>query len=126
MYDNKTQLQYDVPFEPRVKQTDSLPHILKKIEKSKLIRGTKAFHRLIHKRREGKKLKGVLLIPFDYTPINQIIHLPVLCERNGISYIFLEKKKLTELTGLTSTCVFIRKKKEYLKKYKLFKTENNL
>lgn len=115
---------FQITFEPRIESTDTLAKIFRKIEKKKITRGLKAFHRLVQKKRESRKVKGILLIPFDLTPFDQIIHLPVLCEREDLNYFFIEKKQLEKLTGYKSTCVFIKKKKEYLEEYNQFRAEN--
>ncbi|KRH95096.1 Box H/ACA snoRNP component, involved in ribosomal RNA pseudouridinylation [Pseudoloma neurophilia] len=113
-------------FEPRITSTEKLTQIFGKIQKEKITRGLKACHRLIQKKNNGQKIKGILLIPFDYTPIDEIIHLPVLCEKNELAYCFIKKKQLNKLTGYKSTCVFIKKKKEYLDEYKEFIAANQM
>lgn len=111
---------------PRIKSTKSLTKIFAKIPKKRITRGLKAFHRHVRRKNESHKVKGVLLLPYDYTPLDQIIHLPILCENNNLSYIFISKSELENLTGYKSTCVFVKKKKDYLDEYKNFKIENDI
>lgn len=103
---------------PRLQDKDSLIKIFSHLDPKKIIRGLKACHRKILQSK-----KGILLIPYDITPMDLITHLPCLCEKHGIKYIFIESKFINELAQAKTICVFIKKKKEYLNEYNKIKSD---
>jgi H/ACA ribonucleoprotein complex subunit 2 len=59
--------------------------------------------------RKGEK--GVCVIAGDISPIDVISHLPVLCEDNSVSYIFVPSKEALGTAGQTkrpTSCVLIK------------------
>lgn len=39
-----------------------------------------------------KKMKGLCLIAADISPVDCISHLPVLCEKNDVPYVFVQSR----------------------------------
>lgn len=105
-------------FTPKIYNEDILHPILTKIaaDKSLLVRGKKACIRQILSHH-----KGILLIPYDITPIDLIAHLPIFCQQNNIQFIYVRKDILKMVGGNSSCCVFIKKKRVYIEAYKSIK-----
>lgn len=61
--------------------------------------------------RKGEK--GIMLIAGNITPIDVISHLPVLCESNGIPYIYVPSKEELGIAGSTkrpTSCILVQLK----------------
>lgn len=69
------------------------------VSKSRVISGIKACQRKIL-----SSDSGLLVLTADTTPVDLIIHLPILCEERGIPYLFLKTK---HLLPNNFTCVFL-------------------
>jgi len=95
------------------KLTKKLLKLVRKASKVKALRrGVKEVVKAI---RKGEK--GVMIIAGNITPIDVITHLPVLCEENGIPYIYVPAKEDLGAAGSTkrpTSCVLIQKKKDQL------------
>jgi H/ACA ribonucleoprotein complex subunit 2 len=64
--------------------------IVKKAAKAKYIkRGVKE---VVKNVKGGKGVKGIVIIAGDISPIDVISHLPVLCEDNEVTYIYVPSK----------------------------------
>ncbi len=50
--------------------------------------------------RKGKR--GIVLLAADITPIDVISHLPILCEKNSLPYIFVKERHALGTSCLTS------------------------
>lgn len=59
-------------------------------------RGVKEVHRAIR-----KKEKGIMILAGNISPIDVIAHIPIVCEENGIPYIFVPAKE--ELGAASAT-----------------------
>ena len=62
--------------------------LVSKLAKVKLIkRGVKEVNKFF-RRKENKKQKSICVLAGDVSPINVISHIPILCEKNKIPYIY--------------------------------------
>eukprot|EP00515_Schizochytrium_aggregatum_P006856 CAMPEP_0202069042 /NCGR_PEP_ID=MMETSP0964-20121228/218_1 /ASSEMBLY_ACC=CAM_ASM_000500 /TAXON_ID=4773 /ORGANISM="Schizochytrium aggregatum, Strain ATCC28209" /LENGTH=572 /DNA_ID=CAMNT_0048635779 /DNA_START=993 /DNA_END=2715 /DNA_ORIENTATION=- len=84
--------------------------VVKKASKSKKIRrGVKEVQKALRKQKEGQK-KGIVVLAGDISPIDVISHLPVLCEENGIPYVYVPSKAELGSAGSTkrpTSCVMV-------------------
>ncbi|GKT21295.1 putative multi-domain containing protein [Aduncisulcus paluster] len=73
-----------------------------------------------------KGLKGVVFIAADTYPIDVFAHIPILCEKNDIPYVFVPSKKElghAAATKKTSSCIMVilpagSKDEDFSKTYK--------
>merc|ERR1712224_1013409 len=79
---------------------------IKKATKSKqVLRGVKEVVKAV---RKGQK--GVCVIAGNISPMDVISHLPILCEDNGVPYIYVRSKEELGAAGLTkrpTSCMLI-------------------
>merc|ERR1711865_736711 len=82
---------------------------IKKATKSKqVLRGVKEVVKAVH-----KGTKGVCVIAGNISPMDVISHLPVLCENNGVPYIYVRSKEELGAAALTkrpTSCMLIAPK----------------
>ena len=82
--------------------------------KNKLIkRGVKEVVKAIRKKTEGKnKSEYLCILACDVSPVDVISHIPILCEKNNIPYIYIKDKHLLGLASGTKkpTCVVLLEK----------------
>jgi len=60
-----------------------------------------------------KKEKGLCIIAGDISPIDVITHVPILCEENDVSYIYVPSKSdlgTASATKRPTSCVFVSTK----------------
>ena len=70
------------------KMEKKLFRLTKKIFKEKGVRrGVKEVCKSIR-----KGFQGIVILAADVTPVDVISHIPVLCEKNGIPYIFVRSR----------------------------------
>lgn len=138
-----------IKFANPILKSTTIPHLAKILnvlkESNKIIRGKKACQRMIlrnngnfsnnainesertyHYKNEAKKHKGILFLPYDISPPDLISHLPILCKNNDIYYCFTTKEILQTASSSPnslSCCVFVSRKKKYLKEYNIIKNE---
>lgn len=71
-----------------------------------------------------RKLKGLVLIAADISPVDCISHLPVLCENNGIPYVYVQNRMMIgEACGTKrpTSCVLLLKPEKDSSHYERYK-----
>jgi len=80
------------PFATPLAGKRTTKHILKLVKKAaaqkEIKRGVKEVVKALRKRE-----KGLVIIAGNISPIDVITHVPVLCEDNGVSYIYVPEKE---------------------------------
>mmetsp|Transcript_10341 Transcript_10341/g.26027 ORF Transcript_10341/g.26027 Transcript_10341/m.26027 type:complete len:161 (-) Transcript_10341:1568-2050(-) len=92
------------------KQTRSILRVVKKVAKEKALRrGVKEVVKALR-----KKESGICIIAGDIYPMDVIAHVPILCEENGVQYIYVPSKSALGLASATKrpTSVVMLKNKE--------------
>merc|ERR1711939_1033182 len=88
------------------KLSKKLFKVIKKATKTKqVLRGVKEVVKAVR-----KGTKGVCVIAGNISPMDVISHLPVLCEDNDISYIYVRSKEDLGAAGLTkrpTSCMLV-------------------
>lgn len=81
--------------------TRTLKLVRKASKARKIRRGIKEVHRAFR-----KKEKGIMVFAANVSPIDVYSHLPILCEENGIPYLFVPAKEELGAAGATKrpTC----------------------
>merc|ERR1712028_45861 len=91
------------------KLTKKLFKCIKKATKTKqVLRGVKEVVKAVR-----KGTKGVCVIAGNISPMDVISHLPVLCENNGVPYIYVRSKEELGAAALTkrpTSCMLIAPK----------------
>ena len=76
-----------------------------------------------------KKQKGIVLLAADISPVDVISHIPVLCEKAGIPYIYVRSRVELGLAAETkrpTSAVFLIQPKEGSSAYKNFEKASSL
>ena len=67
--------------------------LVSKLAKVKLIkRGVKEVNKFF-RRKENKKQKSICILAGDVSPIDVISHIPILCEKNKVPYIYIPSRQ---------------------------------
>lgn len=67
--------------------------LVSKLAKVKLIkRGVKEVNKFF-RRKENKKQKSICVLAGDVSPIDVISHIPILCEKNKVPYIYIPSRQ---------------------------------
>lgn len=77
----------------------------RQLEDGNLISGIKECQKRILK---GELTKGLVVLSAATSPMDLIIHIPILCEEKSIPYLFVENASY--MNGFT--CVFLKNDKE--------------
>ena len=83
--------------------------ILKAVKKAAKVKALKrGVKEVVKAIRKGSK--GVCIIAGDVSPIDVLSHVPVLCEDNEVSYVFVPSKEELGAAGLTkrpTSCILL-------------------
>ena len=107
------------------KLTKKLLKLVRKGMKDKIVRrGVKETVKAVR-----KGAKGLVIIAADISPIDVLSHLPILCEENGVSYMYVRSRaEVGEAckTKRPTSCVMVTKpdKKKLEETYESFKECN--
>ncbi|EPR78993.1 Ribosomal protein L7Ae/L30e/S12e/Gadd45 family [Spraguea lophii 42_110] len=84
----------------------TIKNILKELKKcKKIIRGKKAVEKAIKRNK-----KGVILFNGNFSPLDLIIHIPILCEEKSLPYLFVKDRNVLRSASLKNnltTCCFV-------------------
>ena len=75
------------------KLTMKLIGLISKLSKVKLIkRGVKEVNKF-YRKDESKKKKCICVLAGDVSPIDVISHIPILCEKNNVPYVYIPSRQ---------------------------------
>ena len=85
------------------KMTKKLMSLITKLAKVRLIkRGVKEVNKFFRKKKESNnKQKSFCVLAGDVSPVDVISHIPILCEKNKVPYIYIPSRQLLGTASCT-------------------------
>jgi H/ACA ribonucleoprotein complex subunit 2 len=85
------------------KMTKKLMSLITKLAKVRLIkRGVKEVNKYFRKKKESNnKQKSFCVLAGDVSPVDVISHIPILCEKNKVPYIYIPSRQLLGTASCT-------------------------
>ena len=85
------------------KMTKKLMSLITKLAKVRLIkRGVKEVNKYFRKKKESNnKQKSFCVLAGDVSPVDVISHIPILCEKNKVPYIYIPSRQLLGTSSCT-------------------------
>ncbi|MCQ2821308.1 MAG: ribosomal L7Ae/L30e/S12e/Gadd45 family protein [archaeon] len=78
-----------------------LLNLIQKLSKYKLIRrGVKEVNKF-YRRKEYEKSESICVLAGDVSPIDVICHIPILCEKNNVPYIYIPSRQALGIASQT-------------------------
>ncbi len=100
-----------------------LLNLTQKLSKYKLIkRGVKEVNKF-YRRKENDKCKCMCILAGDVSPVDVICHIPILCEKNKVPYIYIPSRQALGIASQTkrpTSVVMLIKPPEDSKYYEKF------